>query len=167
MTRKTAEHWWNLSARIAGQPPVLIPPDVAYYKLYGINHEKEPVTWSQVMESRRQKQKTELSRKLVATRIERPALLEIVKYNPDGRWYIYLKTISREYDMITHDRNLSQTLLRTCYDLFPLGTDDYNTWCEAFYRERQTPVTVQYSKRATAKIRIIIQSHDVTQILRS
>jgi hypothetical protein len=133
MSRKAAESWWNRSAKINGDPPVVIPSEVAYYKCYpggwNIPGKKEPVTWEQVMCERRKKQELRLMHKREINDFEKPAFLSLERSN--SNWLLIIKTIKKNYRFPMRYRYAQ--LEQMCFHAFPLGVIgefDSNLWYE-------------------------------------
>jgi hypothetical protein len=166
MSRKAAESWWNLSAKLAGKPPVIIPPDVAYYKLYsGV---KEPVTWDQVMKQRRERQSLEMTDKRHIGSFDKPALLWLFYCEAwfFNGWWLYVKTVKDDYS-VNFRNTRAEELKQMCFDIFPLGVSagfDYDLWCEEFYKKFGVANPKKHKKTAFAKVRVRIECGKIVKI---
>jgi hypothetical protein len=172
MSRKAAESWWNHSARCAGEPPVIIPPDVAYYKLYpssfGAPGVKEPVTWNQVMKQRRKRQALYMTGKRHISCFDKPALLWLFyceEWFFNG-WWLYIKTVKNDYS-VNFRNTRAKELEQMCFDIFPLGVIaglDYDLWCEEFYKKFGVANPKKHKKTAFAKVRVRIECGSIVKI---
>jgi hypothetical protein len=163
MSRKAAEYWWNCSAKLAGEPPVIIPPDVAYYRLYKSGRGKEAVTWKQVMRERRKKQELRLMYKREINDFEKPAFLSLELVN--SNWLLIIKTIKKTYRFPMRYRYAE--LEQMCFHAFPLGVIgefDSNLWYEEFYKTFKVTNPKKHQKTASAKVRVRIECGKIAKI---
>lgn len=176
MSRKAAEFWWGKSAAAFGRPPVAIPPDVAYYKIY--SHfdgcKRVPVTWAEVMENRRKENAANLLRKRMALDFEKPALLNVFYCSANffNGWWIYVKTVEGEYPVsfkFSGTRS-ARELEKQCFRIFPygvIGELSHDAWCEAFYSEYKAPPrSFGHQKEAFAKIWVSVKRGEIVALRR-
>jgi hypothetical protein len=102
MNRKSAEFWWNLPIKGVERKPIKPAPEVAYYEKQYKGHILgdapkdlwKPVTWNEVFEERKQKQKIRLQYKRRSNEAQTKHCY-IWVFHVDwflfGGWWIYLK----------------------------------------------------------------------------
>jgi hypothetical protein len=170
MTRKVYDYWGKTLND--GRKP--LPPNVAYIDIpdgsyIGCKPDRKLVTWEEVLQQRKEKQKSELERKRITDKSEiKPCYVWVFynRYFPFSGWYCYIKAFKDSWALNFRDER--KDLQLKVMQIYPCGelpiVENFYSWMQSF--QKHYPFNGKRKKEGIAICRAKISNDRLIDIMR-